>query len=445
MSSDPPPPSPLPLITPGYEDAISYLFSLEKIGIKFGLENIRFLLKSLDNPQQIYPSIHISGTNGKGSTAQFISAILIAAGYRVGTYTSPHLIDFSERIQINSSPISKDIITDGLSIARRCIEAERNREFVPTYFEVSTALAFWCFAHEEVDVAVVETGMGGRLDATNVLDPTISVITNISLEHQDYLGDTLQHIAYEKAGIIKYGRPLVLGEKKPELVQLFKIRCQEEQAEFYPATGNVDIQEENHNGSRFHIRGNDFEYDNLQIALLGRFQVENACLAVRACGQLKRLGFKISEKSIRTGLKSAAWPGRMQLLHREPLVLADGAHNPYAAESLMDSIGQSLNFRRLLLIFGCMRDKDILETLGKFIHAAHRIILTRSKNDRAEDPQNILNMIDREAERAKTNVIQDARQAVKNALDEAGADDLVLITGSLYLVGDILPMFENKR
>ncbi len=442
MSSEPHPFSPPPRITPGYEDAISYLFSLEKIGIKFGLENIRLLLQNMGNPQENYPSIHISGTNGKGSTAQFITAVLIAAGYRVGTYTSPHLIDFSERIQINSSPISKDIITDGLSRIRRCIEADKLSEFIPTYFEVSTALAFWCFNREEIDVAVVETGMGGRLDATNVLDPTVSVITNIALEHQNYLGDSLEKIAYEKAGIIKPGRPLVLGEKNPELVQLFQKRCQEEQAEFYPAVGSLELQEENNNGSRFHIRGNDIDYDDLQIGLLGRFQVENAWLSVRACEQLGRIGFKISEESIRTGLESASWPGRMQILQKSPLVLADGAHNPKAAESLMDTIGQFLNFQRLFLIFGCMHDKDILETLGKFIPAAQQIILTRSKNDRAEDPQNILNMIDREA--INTVVIQDAQSAVKYALDEANADDMVLITGSLYVVGDILPMFENE-
>ena len=443
MSSDPPPPSPHPLTTPGYEDAISYLFSLEKIGIKFGLENIRFLLENLGNPQENYPSIHISGTNGKGSTAQFITAILIAAGYRVGTYTSPHLIDFAERIQINASPISKDIITEGLFRIRRYIGSDkyREREFVPTYFEVSTALAFWCFAREEVDVAVVETGMGGRLDATNVLDPTVSVITNIALEHQEYLGNTLTEIAYEKAGIIKPGRPLVLGETDPDLVPLFEKRCQELQAEFYPAVGDVEVLEENNNGSRFHIRGNDIVYDDLQIGLLGRFQVDNACLAVRVCGQLNSTGWEISEESLRTGLKSAAWPGRMHVLQKKPWVVADGAHNPQAAASLMENIRCFFNFRRLLLIFGCMRDKDILETIGKFLPAAERIILTRSKSDRAEDPQNILNMIDREACRAKSVVIQDAQSAVEMALDEAGADDMVLITGSLYVVGDILPMF----
>jgi dihydrofolate synthase/folylpolyglutamate synthase len=441
MSSDPPLPSSAVL---AYEEAIAFLFSLEKIGIKFGLDNIRFLLQKLGNPQQTYPSIHIAGTNGKGSTAQFITSILIASGYRVGTYTSPHLIDFCERIQIDAAPVSKEMIAEGISLIRHHITAdmisEQQQQFLPTYFEVSTALAFWCFAQSGIDIAIVETGMGGRLDATNVLDPIISVITNIALEHQEYLGDTLQEIAAEKAGIIKHGRPLVLGEREPDQIHFFQRLCQQKQAEFYPVTGKLEIKNEQKDGVCFHIRGKDKHYNDLKISLLGHFQAENAHLAVRVWEVLNRLGWEIPLENMRAGLQSAKWPGRMHLLQEKPLVVADGAHNPQAAALLMKNIRQFFNFNRLFLIFGCMRDKDILEIINNFLTPAERIILTRSKNDRAEQPEKILHLIDPKYQ-AKTTVIQNTQQAVDRALAEAKIEDLLLITGSLYVVGDILPMF----
>jgi len=440
-SSDPPS---LSSTASTYEEAIGYLFSLEKIGIKFGLDNIHSLLQELGNPQQTYPSIHIAGTNGKGSTSQFITSILIASGYRVGTYTSPHLIDFSERIQINATPISKKLIAEGISLIRHCISTgkitEQQKQFLPTYFEVSTALAFWCFAQSGIDIAVVETGMGGRLDATNVLDPLISVITNIALEHQDYLGDTLQEIAAEKAGIIKHGRPLVLGEKDPNLIQYFQHICQQKQAEFYPVTGKPEIVNENEDGVCFHIRGEDKDYTDLKIKLLGDFQVENAYLAVRVWEVLNRLGWKIPIENMLTGLQSARWPGRMHLLQKNPLVVADGAHNPQGTALLMKNIRRYFDFNRLFLIFGCMRDKDILDIINNLLPYAEQIILTRTKNDRAEQPEKILHLID-PCYKAKATVIQDAQQAVGKGLAEAEAEDLILITGSLYVVGDILPMF----
>ena len=440
MLSDPSPPA-----TAGYEDAISYLFGLEKIGIKFGLENINHLLQNLGNPHRNYPSIHIAGTNGKGSTTQFLASILIASGRRVGSYTSPHLIDFAERIQLNASPVPHQMITEGISRIRNCIEKCTQRlgkQFIPTYFEVSTALAFWCFAQLGIDVAVVETGMGGRLDATNVLDPVVSVITNIALEHQEYLGDTIEEIAYEKSGIIKPGRPLVLGEKST--VDFFQNRCREMRTELYPPAGKVEIAEEGENGSRFHILGREKEYNDLQIRLLGRFQVENAFLAVRVCEVLNLLGWNISPHTMRCGLQSARWPGRMHILRKKPLVVADGAHNSKAAASLMENLGRYLNFQRLFLVFGCMRDKDIRGMLDRLLPIAERVILTRSKNDRAEEPGNIMNLID-PIYRAKTIFLHDARQAVARALDETEEDDLVLIAGSLYVVGDILPMFDGDN
>jgi len=283
-----------------YQNSLKYLYDLQFFGIKLGLENIGKLLSYLGNPQNRWPAIHIAGTNGKGSTAAFAYSILKEAGYRVGLYTSPHLVDFSERIRVNDWLIPREVLVEYTQSLKSQIE-----KIKPTFFEATTAIAFRYFADQKVDVAVVETGLGGRLDATNLVNSILTLITPIGMDHQQYLGKDIIQIAREKAGIIKPGVPCFTNNRETNILQVFRLQCKKLNAPFYPLNPeeSIEILSQSIYGSMFHLKLPDARLLNLKISLSGPFQVANAALAVAALSKTKN--FKITEQNLRNGIKLA--------------------------------------------------------------------------------------------------------------------------------------------
>jgi len=433
-----------------YQETLDYLFGLQRFGIKLGLANITALLKHLGNPHSGLPAVHIAGSNGKGSTAAFLTSILRPTGRRVGLYTSPHLIDFSERIQVNGVPMATEKAVHFTHLIRGVIEkmaqdgelwptAEPQlptKDFDPqkatiTFFEFTTAMAFLHFRELKVDLAILETGMGGRLDATNVIDPMLSLITPISLEHQQYLGHTLIQIAGEKAGIIKPGRPLLTSATQPRVLSLFRKRCEELSSPFYVWKKDFTAREVGHRAILF--KGRSHQWKDLRLGMAGEHQVVNASLALAAAEVLMESGFPIEEKHIRSGLREAKWPGRLEWIEKLRILL-DGAHNPAATRVLRKALREGFPRRRLILVIGIMADKEIPRMMADLVPLADLVILTRPRMDRAA-PLDLLR--EQAAPFLKPMAeIADVGQALDHALTQAGGEDLVLVSGSLFTVGE---------
>jgi len=438
-----------------YPDAIAFLYSLGRFGIKLGLRNIEQLLAALGGPQRAYPAAHVAGSNGKGSTAAFLAAILGAAGHRVGLYTSPHLLDFTERIRVDGRAATQAEILD-LTLE---VKAAADRTFgppsaagaggrgpgageakavYPTFFEFTTAMAFLHFARREVDVAAVEVGLGGRFDATNVLDPLVGVVTNISLEHTDYLGRTVAAIAAEKAGIVKPGGTVVTAAEDPEALAVIEATCRERGAALHRVQAEVATTQATNGleGQRFAAATRARDYGELRIPLLGRHQVLNAATALLAAERLEARGLAVGPGAVRRGLAAARWPGRLQIVGRDPLTILDGAHNPAGAMALRDFLrDRRATYDRLFLVFGVLRDKDwegMLSVLGPLVY---QVVLTRPEGDRAALPWDLA-AADRFC--AKLDIREDVGEAIALARAAADPGDAVLITGSLFTVAAAL-------
>ena len=414
------------------------MYSLRRFGIILGLSTIRGLLAGLGNPQETFRSIHIAGTNGKGSVASALATIFYLAGYRVGLYTSPHLVHFNERICINGKPISNEHVVDAYEAVRSVHQGDRE----PTFFEFSTAMAFHEFGRKKVDWAIIETGMGGRLDATNVISPALSIITNISLEHQAYLGSTLPKIAAEKAGIIKQGVPVVTGVSQPSVVRTVLEQAGKKQAPAY-RLGNQFRIRRNPGSDRFTYFGVDAAvWKDIRTRLLGRYQVDNAALVLAACEILNRdKTARLPEAEIRKGLLENSWPGRLEVLSDAPLVLLDGAHNMAAIRPLARFLSERFAGRYITLVSGILDDKAYPEMLGCLLPRCNRVILTQPKIDRAI-PADALKKV---AEKiiADVSVIPDVPSALNYAIRTSKPDHVICIAGSLYLVGEVKEAIET--
>ncbi len=414
-----------------YRQSIAYLFSLQRFGIKLGLSNITTLLKLLGNPHQRLRCIHIAGTNGKGSTAAFLQSILKHSGYRAGLFTSPHLVSFTERIRINNREIPQ------VRVARlvqkiRTLCREHSLEAI-TFFEFVTALAFAYFAEEEADPVVVEVGMGGRLDATNVLQPMVSIITSISLEHQIYLGTTLQQIAQEKAGIIKRSTPIIMGVRQPACHCGNEGEMQENECAFI--SRRKRYQRKKSGLGRFNYKGFDRTLNGLLPGLIGDYQIRNATLALGAAELLCRNGINITEQGMRNGIQDARWPGRMEIVRRAPTIVLDGAHNPEAWQAMKKSLDKYFTCKKLFMVIGVMQDKDIARMIEILTPGAHTVIFCKPKMERAATKELIAQHISRTAAN-KILWINDTVEALHAALKKAASDDLVCVTGSLFTVGE---------
>ncbi len=411
-------------------DPLSYLDSLKGAGIRPGLGPVRGLLKRLGNPQDRFRSLLVGGTNGKGSIAATLAAVLHAAGYRVGLYTSPHLVDFRERIRVDGVQITEDAL-------RRLIRQVRGAGGGPvTYFEFATALAFLHFARSRVEWAVLEVGMGGRLDATNVVRPELSVISNIAIDHAEFLGPRLADIAREKAGIIRRGGVCVTAVKQASARAVIEGVCRERKARLLRVGREIRIRAGRNN--LFDIRCPGLELKDLATALKGPHQRENAACALGAVGILRGRGVAIGDEAVRKGLSSVRWEGRLEVVHERPTVLLDGAHNPAGAAALRRALAE-FRYRRLLLVLGILADKDWRSMVRRLVLPAQQVIMTRPPEERALPPE----VLAAEAKRygRGAEVEENPRKAVRKALAAAGRDDLVCVAGSLYLVGAVRPLF----
>ncbi len=420
-----------------YSQSIAYLYGLQKFGIKLGLHTIRKLLRAVDDPHKKFPAVHIAGTNGKGSTAAFLASILSASGYKTGLYTSPHLSSFTERIKVNSSSISKQDVVRLTDLLK-----QKSSSFSSiTYFELVTAMAFLHFAEKKVDIAVIEVGMGGRLDATNVITPLISIITTISKEHEFYLGSTLQQIAREKAGIIKSNRPVITGVSQPSLIRFLKTKCKNNHCKLYRLGKDFSLLPTSSN--TYNYKGKQLAIDGISLGLKGYFQVSNAALALAAVEILRSQSFSINKNHVLRGLKKVEWPARIEVVNRRPLVILDGAHNPDAMKNLKKTLVNDFNFKRLILVLGIMEDKNIKMMLQEIVSGAYLVVPCRPRMDRAASTA-ILASILNDLNISNVKAVDDVRKATRLAISYAQKNDLICITGSLFTVGEARGLFVKK-
>ena len=410
-----------------YPDSVQYLYALGneiKAGAKLGLERMRDILAGLNHPEQSQRFVHVAGTNGKGSTAAMIASILRQSGLRTGLNTSPHLTEPTERISIQGSPVTKDQFAAAFATVHQAAEQMLLAEKLdahPSYFETVTAMAFLIFK-DQCDISVIEVGLGGRLDATNVITPELCVITPIAYDHEAYLGNTLPLIAAEKAGILKPGVPVVMARQEPAAQTVIQNRARELNCPLIRTEDSpLANVEANAHGSRFEL-----ENEHYTCSLAGRHQIENARAAILAA---KALG--ISSQHIRLGLAAVQWPGRMEFVSRHPDFILDGAHNPAGAAALASYIREFHSQRPVWLVYGAMRDKAVEEVVEQLFPLAAKLIATAPDFARALRPQAILELsAQREAIAANsvTAAIELARHAPANAA--------VFFTGSLFLVGE---------
>jgi len=419
-----------------YKEEVQTLFRLQKYGIKFGLSKTENLLKAFGNPHKGQNYIHIAGSNGKGSVGAFLAAILQEAGYRVGFYTSPHLVRFTERFKINGREMPRDTAAGLIKELKEAFALEEP----PTFFEATTAMALIYFAREGTDLAIMEVGMGGRLDATNVISPLVSVITNISMEHEAFLGDRLLDIAKEKGGVIKEGIDVITGARQPEVVALFERLAAEKKAPLWRIGRDIRYRT---TASGLHYYGLNERHKGLKLGLMGRFQARNGAIALGVTEILKEKGLPVSSGHIRKGLEECTWPGRLQLVAKSPLIILDGAHNPAAMRALARSITQGFTYRRLILVIGIMEDKDIGQVLRAILPWTDYVIYTRPVYPRAADPQRLKAAA---GDQEKTGeVVSHLFQALDRARGVAGPEDLILVTGSLFTVGESMTYFYPEK
>lgn len=418
-----------------YTDCLKKMFGLRRFGIKLGLDIISGILDRLGNPQHHYACIHVAGTNGKGSVAAALATILKTAGYTVGLYTSPHLVHFNERIQIDGKPITNEGVVASYKAVSNAHQGDRE----PTFFEFTTAMALFEFGRRQVDWAIIETGMGGRLDATNVLHPALSIITNISLEHQAYLGDTLAEIAGEKGGIIKAGVPVVTGARQKPAVDTLTRIAREKSAPLYRSGESFRIRR--HPDGTFSYYGLDNTWRDLRTSLSGRHQVDNAALVLAACEILNRNGTDLTRTHIQNGLRDTRWPGRLEMISDAPQVLVDGAHNLAAVRLLADHLATHFAHRNITLVTGILDDKAYPAMLQQLLPLCKQAVFTQPKIDRAVPPESFVAV----AKEYITDpmVIRDVPTAVRHAVDTAAPTDVICITGSLYLVGEVKEAMET--
>lgn len=426
-----------------YQEALDYIDSIKKYGIVPGLDTIRELCRRLGNPQDELQFVHIAGTNGKGSVLAYVSTVLKCAGYRVGRYISPTIRDYRERIQINGRMITQKALCGLMEELKQACEDMAAEGFAhPTPFEVETALGFLYFSREKCDLVVLETGMGGRLDATNVIRNTLAaVLASISMDHMQYLGKNLREIAGEKAGIIKPGCRVVTAWQEPEAMEI--IREQADRLHAPLTTADMAAVKR----VRYGLEKQRFDYagmKDLEIHLAGRYQIDNAVLALQVCQALSGCGYDISEKALRQGLLEARWPGRFTVLGRRPLFVADGAHNEDAAKKLAQSIEFYFINKRIIYIMGILKDKEYEKIIELTAPYADQILtVTPPGNPRAMGSYELA----QEAAKVHSQVtaVDSLEEAVEISHLLAGKEDVILAFGSLSYMGKLMEIMEERE
>ncbi len=425
------------------DDALQWLHSYTQYGWKFGLERINLLCDLLGKPHAHLKYIHVGGTNGKGSVCRYLSSVLNHAGYRVGTYLSPHLERFNERILINSKEISSEELCQLVQRVKPYVEQMKSQNKTPTFFEVVTAIAFCYFQEQKVDFVVLEVGLGGRYDATNIVTPLVSIITNISLEHTNILGNSIESIAFEKAGIIKDTIPVVTAActKAQDVIEAV---AREKKAPV------IIVQRHQWkrlahalNNQEFFIEGDHKDYV-VRTSMLGEYQGENIALAICALEQIQIQGVYLSDTDIIQGISSATHPGRMEIFSHEPLILLDGAHNPNGIEMLRQELQQDFTYGNLILVLGILKDKDIDAMIQSIVPLAHTVILTKSSNPRASSPEAIRDKILSKGFNTTVFIDEYVPSAVDHALKLSQKNDVICVTGSLFTVGEARSYLRGK-
>jgi dihydrofolate synthase/folylpolyglutamate synthase len=439
-----------------YAKAIRFLNTLsdyERLRIvrynttNFDLDRMRTLLRKLGNPQEHFRSVHIAGTKGKGSTCAMLASMLQACGYKVGLYTSPHLVDTRERIQIDGETISQ---ADFARLTKTMESIVAHSRPTPTYFDVLTAMAFKYFAEQKVQIVVVETGLGGRLDSTNVIRPEVTAITSISKDHMAQLGGTLEKIAEEKAGIFKRGIPAITVQQTPEVEAVLKRHAEKVGAPFDVCGKSIEFSYRFESSrllgphNRICLTTPNSKFEHLAVPLLGEHQAINCGLALSVLDRLKARGIAINDARAMEGLTKTQLPGRMELISQTPRVLVDGAHNAASLDALMRAIGQHVLYDSMVLIFGCCGDKDISGMLDRITSGADKVIFTPVNNIRTADPEELAaRYVEQYGKMAQ--VARSLPDALEIAYRAVSKEDLITITGSFYLVGEAKKLFASKN
>ncbi|MDR2350438.1 MAG: bifunctional folylpolyglutamate synthase/dihydrofolate synthase [Deltaproteobacteria bacterium] len=436
-----------------YSDAITRLFGLQTLGMKFGLESVETILSSLGNPEKALKCVHVSGTNGKGSTAALLEAVLRESGLKTGLYTSPHLVTFRERMRINGVMVSEEDVVGLAEEVWKVIDPEK----LPTFFEFVTSMAFLYFKREKVDVAVVETGLGGRLDSTNTIKPLISAVTNVGLEHTEILGDTLEKIAFEKAGIIKKNVPFVGGRMAPEALGVIEAKLREVgvRGKLFGRDYRIAVAGNLSGRPAMSYEGLRWKIRNLVVPFAGEYQADNAGLALAILEELAALGYEITEERIVSGFAGATWPGRGEEFppgtwpadkSGKATLILDGAHNPEGARAFGKYL-ESKKGGNIHLVTGVMADKDIEGVLGPVLSRADYLYLTRPVYFRAASPGLLLEKIRGAFGEPSVpfTLHEELPKALEAASLKAGPEDLVVVTGSLFVVGEARASITGEK
>lgn len=420
-----------------YNEAMEFLNSTSKFGMKPGLERIRELMRVLGNPQEGLKYIHIAGTNGKGSTTAMLSSILASAGYKVGMFTSPFIECFEERVQINNENIPKERVGEYFALIKEACDKIKEEFGQVTYFEIVTALGFMYFKDEGIDIGVIEVGLGGRFDATNIIDPILTIITSISYDHTGILGETLGEIAFEKAGIIKKDIPLVLYPQKQEAEKVIVQAAEKNGAQITKVSSEELVLEELDKSMKVKPVQKLRRRDGLIIEtpLLGSHQIINTGVVLKAIEVLNSMGYDVKTEDITKGIKTVFWPGRMEMIKYEPRMVIDGAHNIDAIRKLRENLRSYYEYDKLILMVGMLSDKDVEEMSRIIAGEAHEIFVLQPINYRAKDGDELRECI--ASYNPNVKYIKDYTKAIKEAVEKAGENDLIVATGSFYLIGEI--------
>jgi dihydrofolate synthase/folylpolyglutamate synthase len=416
-----------------YSETLDWLFSLEHMGVKLGLDNVKELLHRLGNPQDEFRSVHVAGTNGKGSVSAMLASVLREQGYRTGLYTSPHMVDFRERILCGRELISEvELAKLAMEVKGQWEEMERTTGTIPTFFEVTTAMAFLHFADRGIEEAVIEVGMGGRLDATNVINPDCSIITSISMEHTQYLGNTLGLIAAEKAGIIKPGVPVVTAADQPEVLDVIKRVALAKVAPVRIVSKDVDYRliSATLEGTLVELGGLSVP---VKLPLLGGYQAVNAATAYAAALELDRTNVEVQEEAIIAGLENVRWPGRLELVQGRPMIVLDATHTPDGARKVALEFN-GLFGRSMTLVIGVLNDKDLVGVVGPFARIAKKAIATAPATERAYPAAMVAQVLDRDLN--SVEIEPSIPRAIQRAIEITEANGVILITGSIYTIGE---------
>jgi dihydrofolate synthase / folylpolyglutamate synthase len=440
-----------------YDEAIKYLFNRTNYEQEkhlrynvdtFNLKRMEHLLSLVGNPHTKVDTVHIAGTKGKGSTATMLAKMIEANGYKVGLYTSPHVVDLHERIIVNSEMISRTAMLGLLNRIYKAVETV-TKTSAPTFFEIMTALAFMHFADAKADVAVIETGLGGRLDSTNVIKPKVVGITNLSFDHQKQLGNTIGEIAKEKAGIFKPGVPIVTVQQDPDAMRVLKAQAAAVKAPLSVIGVDIDFSHRFETSSehgphnRVCLTTPTSKFEHLPVPLLGIHQAQNCGLALAMLDKLKGCEFDIDNDKSIAGLAKVKLPGRMEMICEDPRILIDGAHNAASIRALMHAIGQSIPYDSMIVIFGCNEDKDTKGMLQELQYGADKVVFTRSNSAKAKSPDELVEMYAAISGKMcqSAPAIGEALRLAKSAVDK---EDLICITGSFYLIGQAKVRFQTS-